>query len=400
MRAKDPKIDERCLKGFKYFKPISRLLSRLHEAGCERDRAHNRTLHMDQYIALILLSFFNPICNSLRGIQRASHLKKVQKKLGVSRASLGSLSEAARVFDSELLVGIIGELAKKLKPLAHDARLTDVEGIITLVDGTLLRALPKMTWALWTDQHNALKAHVQFELLKGVPVSADITDANANEKDVLSRRLQPGRLYVLDRGYAKYGLFQQILDASSSFVCRTCDNAVFEVVEERELSTDALKAAVVRDAVVRLGGKKTAAALPRQVRIVEIECTRHPKRHKGGRGGPQQGQTVLIATDRLDLPAEVVGLIYKRRWEIEIFFRFFKHLLGCRHLLSHCANGIELQTYAAIIACLLIALWTHRKPTRATYEMLWYYFTGWADEDELLAHLATLKRQDALAKLG
>ena len=78
---------------------------------------------------------------------------------------------------------------------------------------------------------------------------------------------------------------------------------------------------------------------------------------------------------------------------MEIFFRFFKHVLGCRHLLSYCENGIELETYAAIIACLLIALWTGRKPTLSTYRMLCWYFSGWADEEELEAHIAKLKDQ-------
>ena len=118
------------------------------------------------------------------------------------------------------------------------------------------------------------------------------------------------------------------------------------------------------------------------------------------RGGPQQGKTILLATDRLDLPADVVGLIYKHRWQVEIFFRFFKHVLGCRHLLSHCPNGIELQTYAAIIACLLIALWTRRKPTRATYEMVCYWFLGWADDEELMAHLGKRKDQADSEKLS
>ena len=76
---------------------------------------------------------------------------------------------------------------------------------------------------------------------------------------------------------------------------------------------------------------------------------------KTGRGGPEQGEILLIATDRFDLDADVIALIFKHRWTIEIFFRFFKHVLGCRHLLSTCQNGIELQTYAAIIACMLIA---------------------------------------------
>ncbi len=120
---------------------------------------------------------------------------------------------------------------------------------------------------------------------------------------------------------------------------------------------------------------------------------------KTGRGGPEQGDTILIVTDRVDLPPDVVALLYKHRWQVEIFFRFFKHILGCRHLLSHCDNGIELETYAAIIACLLIALWTGRKPTLSTYRMLCWYFTGWADEEELLRHINKLKQQDVLEKI-
>ena len=111
--------------------------------------------------------------------------------------------------------------------------------------------------------------------------------------------------------------------------------------------------------------------------------------------GDQRLAGLGIITDRLDLPAEVISLLYQHRWAVEIFFRFFKHVLGCRHLLSHCQNGIELETYAAIIACLLIALWTGRKPTLRTYEMLCFYFQGWAEEDELLAHIKKLQRHPA-----
>jgi len=129
------------------------------------------------------------------------------------------------------------------------------------------------------------------------------------------------------------------------------------------------------------------------VRLIAIKRTPHKKRYKIGRGGPEQGECLLVATDRFDLEADVIGLIFKHRWAIEIFFRFFKHELGCRHLLSYCQNGIELQTYSAIIACLLISLWTGRKPTLRTYEMLCWYFTGMADEEELLAHIERLKKQ-------
>jgi len=87
------------LVGFKYFKSILPLLDRLHDNGCGRDRAHNRTLHFDQYTALVLLFLFNPIVTSTRGLVQASSLGKVRKKLGVAPTSLGSFSEAAAVFD-------------------------------------------------------------------------------------------------------------------------------------------------------------------------------------------------------------------------------------------------------------------------------------------------------------
>jgi hypothetical protein len=133
------------------------------------------------------------------------------------------------------------------------------------------------------------------------------------------------------------------------------------------------------------------------LRLVIVKTTPHEKRGKtnGGSAGPATNGQLLIATSLLDLPAWIIALIYRYRWTIEIFFRFFKHVLGCRHLLSHDPVGIEIQTYCAIIACMLISLWTGRKPTLRTYEMICYYFTGMAEEDEMLAHLAKLQAHDA-----
>jgi hypothetical protein len=93
------------------------------------------------------------------------------------------------------------------------------------------------------------------------------------------------------------------------------------------------------------------------------------------------------------IPCQKLSLRMQCAWKIETFFRFFKHVLGCRHLLSHNTNGIKIQAYVGIIACPLIALRTGRKPTLRTYEMLCHYFTGLADEEELLAHIAKLKPQ-------
>ena len=395
-RPKKAKIKERDLHGFKHFKLLLPVLETLHHDACQRDKAGNRKLHFDQYAALILLYFFNPIVTSLRGIQQASELKKVQRILGCPRASLGSLSEAARVFDPDLLPGIIGALVDKLPPLAKNTAFDEIRGVITLVDGTLLPALPKLVEAMWRDEdHKAFKLHTHFELLKSVPIRMDLTEGNRDEREVLEACLQPDRVYVMDRGYAKFSLFKRILEVGSSFVCRVRDNSVFEVVEERALSPEAVEAGLVRDAVVRFtGGQALKAGLDRPLRIVEVKCNPHRKSSgHTGRGGPEQGETLLIATNLLEVPPEVIALIYKHRWAIETFFRFFKHVLGCRHLISHSPHGIEIQTYLGIIACLLIALWTGRKPTLRTYEMICFYFTGLASEEELLAHIEKLQSQ-------
>ena len=398
MKQKKQKINESDLQGFKYFKRLSQLLERLHIAGCQRDRAGNRILHMDQYMTLLLLCMFSPVSKSLRSLQRASELKKVQKKLGVPRSSLGSLSEAARVFDSNLLTGIIEQLAHELKPIPHSPKLDDVKAILTIVDGTLLKALPKTVEALLGDRNaNAFKAHFQYDLLKAVPVKYELTDGKANEKAVFQENLEAARVYVLDRGYAKYELLQQIIDAGSHFVCRVNDTASFKLLEKRQLTPEVIQAGVLRDMVVELGSQPKQESLRQPVRLLEIKVTEQTEysavklRYKG----KTRPDTMLVATDMMDLSADCISLIYKCRWQIEIFFRFFKHILGCRHLLSYCENGIELEIYAAIIACLIIALYTGRKPTLRTYEMFCWYLSGWADEEELIAHIEHLQEQTA-----
>jgi hypothetical protein len=396
MSRKKEKIKESDLQGFKYFKVLSQMLESLHNAGCQRDKAGNRILHMDQYMTLLLLCMFSPISKSLRSMQQAGELKKVQKKLGVPRSSLGSLSEAARIFDSDLLIEIISELASEIKPVPHSAKLDDVKAILTIADGTFLRALPKTVDALWGDRSaNAVKGHVQYELLKSVPVKFQLTDGKGSEKTVFAENLEPGRFYVLDRGYAKYELLQQIIDAKSNFACRIYDGSVFKVIEERQLDSNCLAADICRDMIVELGSYPVRDSLKQPVRVIQLKAAEQTE--YSAHGLPYRGrkapETMLICTDRLDLPADVIALIYKCRWQIEIFFRFFKHILGCRHLLSYCDNGIELQIYAAIIACLLIALYTGRKPTLRTYEMFCWYLSGWADEQELAAHIERLQKQ-------
>jgi len=384
---KKPKVTVDQLQGFKYFKMLNPLLDRLHDCGTERDRAGNRTLFFDDFGSLILFYFFNPILTSLGGIQQASKLDKVQKILGCTRTSLGSLSEASRVFEPELLREIVHELAGKAQPLSKGKEAQALKDL-TAVDGSLLPALPKMAWALWVDdEHRAAKLHLHFDVLKGVPCEATITAGNASETTQLRDTLQSGRLYVVDRGYAEYQLFQDIIDRGSSFIGRIRDNAVWEVLEDRPVSAEAQAAGVRRDLIVQLGCAKSGACFKQPLRIVEVETGK-----TDAHGRPE---ILLLATDRLDLDAELVALGYRFRWTVELFFRWFKCILGCKHLLFQSHNGVTIQVYLALIASLLISLWTGKKPTKRTFEMIQLYFCGLASEEELMAHIEGLHSDKA-----
>jgi len=398
------KMRDSDIVGLKYFDRLMPLLERLHDVGTQRDRAGNRNLFFDQYCAFVLLFLFNPIVTSLRGIQQASELKKVQKKLGCPRASLGSLSEATEVFDPEPVKQIARELAGQLEPLATEREFPEVKHLLTAVDGTVIKTLSRIVQAAYVKSSgdgrslSAWRLHTQFEIERGLPARIDVTGAGnhgaGDERAVLRKTLQSERCYVMDRGYAQFSLFNAIEAAGSSYVCRVRDNSVYRVVEQRTLSEEAKQADVTLDAVVGMGEDREGQDRPQHlIRLVFIKTTPHEKRGKqrGGTSGPGSDGLLRIATNLLDVPAEVIGFIYQRRWLIEIFFRFLKHILGCRHLLSTDPVGIEIQAYCAIIACLLIALWTGKQPTKRTYEMICFYFTGWADEEELLNHLAKLK---------
>ena len=401
-KRKKKKIQAKDVTGLKYFDQLAPLLKRLHDDGCERDHAGNRDLHYDQYCMLMLLYLFNPVVTSLRGIQQASELKKVQKEFECARASLGSLSEATSVFEADRLKEIMGELGEQLEPLAQDKRLADIQQTITLVDGSLIAALPKIMEASWrkaNDGNGMIKwrLHTHFEVLRGVPTRIDVTPNGGGEYDeraVLAAVIESDRLYVTDRGYAKFALFNKIVTAGSSYVCRLRDNSVWTVVEEKYRNDDAALDEIISDEVVAFS---KGSGLDHKVRVICIRVNPHTTRgkYRGGSSGVDSDGVLRIATNLLDVPAEVIGLIFSQRWAIEIFFRFFKHMLGCRHLLSHDQNGIEIQTYCAIIACMLIALWTGKKPTLRTYEMVCFYFIGMADEDELMAHIGKLKSQNA-----
>ena len=206
-----------------------------------------------------------------------------------------------------------------------------------------------------------------------------------------------------DGGYADRSLFADIAAAQSSFVMRAAENSVFELFEERLLSQEALDGGVVRDALVKLDGAETAA--DRVVRRVEVQVKPHPRRT---RRGNKPTDLIILYTNLLDLPAELIALIYLYRYTVELFFRIFKQLLGMRHLLSQRQEGIDIQIHCALIVCVLIQLISGRKPNKAMRNMIGWYLLGLAEEQDVLQFLnkpdntgiKLRARAEALKKLG
>jgi hypothetical protein len=411
------------LHGMKQLRRVAGLLSGLHAAGCDRDKADNRELHFDDYVLLILLYLFNPMIDSMRTLQKVSELPELQSRLGIKRFSLGSFSESCRVFDAAMLQAVVDQLAKDLLPVQRESLLKELPGKLTLVDSTVIRTLCTVAEAIFLPlgdgrHSHGWRLHLQLDVDHHVPGAWEITEpkntGRSDEKSVLRRRLAGGHTYVMDRWYAQFTLWNDIKSAGSSYVCRVRDNSVYDVIKNRPLDRQAMEAGILSDQIVKIGlSKKPGERVDHPTRLICVICTPHQKRGKGkrhgaGQTGPTSDGTLRIATDLLDVPAHIIAFLYEYRWTIEVFFRFFKQTLGCRHLLSTRIEGVQIQVYAAVICCLMLNALTGKKPGKWMVTLMSLYLQGLASDADVLRELnkpdntgIKLRAKDALwKKLG
>lgn len=377
-RKTRPRPKEGDVQGLKYLRLLEDALAPLRDAP-----AHgNREFLLHDCVTLLLLFFYNPTLTSLRALQQATELENVQKTLGIGRTSIGAMSESmSAAFDPELLRPVIEAVTARIGPAPRDPRLgASLPEVVRAADGSVMRCLPGMSWALFRRQsdNRAAKLHVQFNVSRAVPERIEVTPANESEKRVLRKQLAGSSLYLLDRGYIDYGLYQLIHDIGSSFIARLKENSTCEAVAERPLSDDDRADRVLLDQEVRVGSAFTEGILTAPMRRIVVEAP----------GGEQ----VILLTNLLEPSARDIAEAYRCRWQVELFFRWFKCILGCTHWLSRSRSGLTLQVYAAILASLLVSLWTGRKPTKRTFEMICLHFQGWATAEELTAHIAALPR--------
>jgi hypothetical protein len=253
--------------------------------------------------------------------------------------------------------------------------------------------LPGLVEAAAKPDGGKWRVHLEFEVLRSLPekmlVTPDEVGGDADERSVLGRSLRSGRMYVMDRGYERYALFEQIVQARSDYLCRVQQRSM-TVLEDRPVSPEGREAGVLEDQLVQPGRSRSEVGMiTHPLRRITL-TDNGPGRRRNDRS---QGEQIILLTNLLDVPAEVLAAIYRLRWSIELFFRFFKHVLGCRHLLSHRPEGVAIQVYCALIAALLLSLASGHSLGRRGFELVCLYFQGWAEEDELLAGIERLIRK-------
>jgi hypothetical protein len=322
----------------------------------------------------------------MQALCAASDLARVRREVCTQPISLGSFSEAQHLVDPAALEQLFGHLAAQIHgPAPADPRAAWQQWFAR--DSSLFAALPRMSWALYGGgragaKNNAVRLHLSLHLLDDKPARAQITPGKTCERKAWKADWQTGAAYVGDRYFAEdYRLLGQLGDHGCRYVLRLRDQAVVQVEEELPVSPGDTAAGVTRQAWVRLGAR--AAWQSPRVRVVWIETAAR--------------ETLRLVTNVAPeaLSAAEVGLLYRRRWQIECFFKWVKCLLGCRHWLAESPRGVAIQLYLALIAAVLLQLATGRRPNKRMLELIQMHQLGWATLEELLAGL---EREKARAR--
>jgi hypothetical protein len=345
-----------------------------------------RLLEQADYLSLYLFGLLNPVVRTMNGLCAASHLPRVQADICTRPVSLGRFSEAQAVLDPALLANVFSQLSQALpQDAATSAALAGRRWLIQ--DGSLFEALPRMYWALWRRQGKAqaqVRLHLSLDLARNAPARARVTPGKHCERAAWRTQWQRGDGYVGDRYYGEdYQLFSELDAAGVVFVVRLRDEAVIQVEEQLPLSAAERAAKVIRSAWVRLG----CNARYRSMRLRGVWV--------------QTDKEVLQLVTNLgpaELAASEVALLYKERWRIELFFRWIKCILGCRHWLAESPEGVSLQIYLALIAALLLQLYTGQAPNRRRMELIQFYLLGVASLDDLWAGLQRERQRQARRK--
>ena len=259
------------------------------------------------------------------------------KSLGLVMASKSMYSEAFGRYDPAIFRSVFVKLPAALSFL----NIPEIQhsGQIMLVDGSLFPAISTMSWASYKSTANAVKMHLSFNLNKMIPAEFPAKEGDYSEKRFLKDILKEGITYVCDRGYISFKLFKEICDKEAFFIIRGKKGMLYDV-------TETLKT-VIPDEFIQFFSKI------KDIKVI-FQNDKHNDTYRIVKF-TAMGEIYALVTNRFDLTAYEVIMLYAYRWQIELCFRFIKRTLTSIHLMSHSPDGIQIQFYLYMTAYLLIS---------------------------------------------
>jgi hypothetical protein len=272
----------------------------------------------------------------LQGLRESDFAKRyIAPEKGIRKSSFfEDISSRGLEQMIELFEKLYAKAARQL-PKGH-AELGD----LTLIDGSLIDAVLSMYWADYRDGAKKAKVHVGFDLNHGIPKKLFLTDGKGDERPFVGKILSPGETAVMDRYYQRHKSFDEWLAESKHFICRIKASTKRQEIRKNYIKADGI---VFYDAVVILG-------------TPGVNQTERPVRLIGYR---VENTDYWVATDRHDLCAEQIAFAYKLRWNIEVFFGWWKRHLKVYHLISRSKYGLMVQMLAGLITYILLAIYCH-----------------------------------------
>jgi hypothetical protein len=375
-----------------------RILEQQIEELREEDAHGNRKLFLDDVFVAYLLAFFNPMVRSLRLIEDFSQTDQARRFLTVPKITRSTLSDFNKHVDPERLLPILTRLRDDIR---HNAggRLPNTLSLlhrqIIAVDGTFLNAAADVLWALKHKNHagatgSGVRLDVQIDVDTWLPEIVVAGEPGKSESDNATETIKPGAIQIYDRGIFSFQLVKAHIAQGGDFVMRMREAGArcpkFTTVQEQILSEQARAAGVQSDRIGYLTGsqhRKRPEALLREVVIIPPHDPQHP---------------VRLLTSLLDVDAWIIGLLYSHRWQIELFFRWFKCYAQFDHLISHSRNGVMLAFYVAIIGVTLLILSGQARPSKYLFALLSLVASGAATVEEMLRIWKERERQNQVER--
>ncbi len=260
-----------------------------------------------------------------------------------SKVSRSTLADANESRDWRIFADFAQVLIAVARPMyANDPIGIELDGGLYALDSTTIDlCLSLFPWARFRQRKGAIKLHTLLDLHGNIPTFIGITDGTVADINMLDQIIpEPGAFYVMDRGHIDFQRLFELSLGSAFFVVRTKTN----VLLQRRRSHQVDKGTGVRsDQTVILTAWKSIGAYPEPLRRVTCLDVKTRKRYK-------------FLTNNFDLPALTIALIYKSRWQIELFFKWIKQHLRIKAFYGTSGNAVKTQIWIAVSVYVLAAI--------------------------------------------